>query len=194
MSASTATLSSDGKFRYDLVRVLPPELAIEREEGYRDRALFVSAWRGRTLLFVMLNPSIADASKDDPTIRKCLGFTRRAGYERLAVVNLFAFRATDPRQRVLARSWDELVGPENDATIARWAQTSDAIVGAWGAYGDQFPHRVRALREILAGAPRKAGVYTLGFTGGGQPRHPLMLPYSTVLVPWPDVAPERIDS
>lgn len=70
------------------------------------------AWAGGpTCTFIMLNPSTADADQDDPTIRRCVGFAKALGCGALEVVNLYAYRATNPRD--LLRQ-DERVGPEND--------------------------------------------------------------------------------
>src|SRR5689334_18589152 len=82
--------------------------------------------------FVMLNPSTADATTDDPTIRRCFGFAQGWGFGRLEVVNLFALRATDPRE--LARHPDP-VGPANDAHIAAALALTDQAVAAWGCGG-----------------------------------------------------------
>jgi hypothetical protein len=71
------------------------------------------------LCWVLLNPSTADDRRDDPTIRRCLGFARSLGYGGIHVVNLFAFRATCPRQ---LRAADDPVGPDNDGFILRAAQ------------------------------------------------------------------------
>jgi hypothetical protein len=83
----------------------------------------------------MLNPSTADASQDDPTIRRCIGFARQWGCGRLVVLNLFAFRATDPAD--LKRAADP-VGPENRAWFDR--TLVDDLVGGpvvcgWGVHG-----------------------------------------------------------
>lgn len=160
------------------------------EAGYR-------YWLGRDwgsiafgdyVLWVMLNPSTADAEKDDPTIRKCIGFTRRFGYQRLVVVNLFAFRATDPReladQELLA---GDIVGPRNDEFITELGLRAAVIVCAWGAFeGVDVAARARAVDPLL---PRYSDRVPccLGYSKAGAPRHPLMMPYyaATQLKPWP---------
>jgi hypothetical protein len=126
----------------------------------------------------MLNPSTATDDVDDPTIRRVIGFTRRLGYNSLIVVNLFARRATRPAH--LADPGDP-VGPENDQAIASAARTSAAIIAAWGSHGaDRALAPRRAHVEALLFQQRDRGpVFCLGYTKGGQPRHPLYLPADT---------------
>ena len=113
-AAGAAVLSPCGAYRYLLTRRFGP---------------------GKKLAtFVMLNPSTADAERDDATIRKCVGFARSWGCAGLQVVNLFAFRATDPTDLRMA---DDPVGPENDVWLGRaiWerriALTPECQVGLW---------------------------------------------------------------
>jgi hypothetical protein len=84
----------------------------------------------RTALFMMLNPSTADATEDDPTIRRCTGFARREGCGVLEVVNLFAYRATDPAE---LRTAPDPVGPANDHHIKAALGRVALVVVAWGA-------------------------------------------------------------
>lgn len=141
------------------------------------------------VLWVMLNPSVADGRADDPTVRKCIGFTTRLGYSRLFVVNLFALRATDPA--VLATVQEhggDIVGPCNDEYISKLAQNAPVIVCAWGAYdglGFLIEHRIREVTAILE--RWRCPTVALGYAKAGQPRHPLMMPYyaATALKPWP---------
>lgn len=80
---SAAVISPDGVYRYRLDRELPTQLET----------------RSRTVCFVMLNPSTADADQDDPTIRRCLGFAETWGYDKLVVVNLFGYPQRRPVRR-----------------------------------------------------------------------------------------------
>jgi hypothetical protein len=133
---------------------------------------------GPLLLFMMLNPSVAAAFTDDPTIRKCVGFAQRMGRAGIVVVNLFGFRATDPR-----KLWEPIdpVGPENDRHIlAAWSDAGRAGIMAWGAFDKPIVRRrVEAVTAMLA---RDGGrMQCLGRAANGQPRHPLMLAYATPL-------------
>ena len=126
------------------------------------------------LLFIGLNPSTANATKDDPTIRRCVGFSQRWGYERLTVANLFALRATDPTELLKA---DDPVGSDNDWWLGHLvAEVHDRVVAAWGGTCDN--DRARDVTELLAG---HIDVHCLGTTKSGQPRHPLYLASSTEL-------------
>jgi len=131
---------------------------------------------GPTLLFVMLNPSTADAEKDDATIRRCMGFAQAEGYGALEVVNLFAYRATKPRDLKLA-GWP--VGPDNDQHIRTAAAGAAAACLAWGAHIGEHA-RPQAVLPLLreVGVPLKC----LKLTAQGHPSHPLMLASSCRLV------------
>lgn len=132
----------------------------------------------RQVLWVMLNPSTADALQDDPTVRRCRIFSRRWGYGGMTVVNLFALRATDPR--LLAASPDP-VGPDNDATILEGLRTHQLVIAAWGVHG-ALRGRDRTVRELMQRAG--AVVHHLGLTSAGQPKHPLYLRGDTIPHRW----------
>ena len=135
------------------------------------RYLLSRRWgRGAPALFVMLNPSTADAADDDQTIRRCIGFARRWRAPALEVVNLYALRATRPRD-LFAHAAP--VGPENDDAIREAADRAGAIVVAWGVHGARDTSRVERVLELLDGR----ALVCLGVSAGGQPRHPLYLPW-----------------
>lgn len=131
------------------------------------------------LLFVMLNPSTADADNDDPTIRRCIGFAKAEGFGAIEVVNLFAFRATKPAD---LRKAGYPVGPANDHAILDALSRCSAACLAWGANaaGLVRPKEVVSMLRY-AGRPLRC----LGLTGGGEPSHPLMLPSANRLAPYP---------
>lgn len=157
-----AWLSEDGLYRYDLWR----------------------RWGGGPwVLWVMLNPSTADAEVDDPTTRRCVGFSKAWGYGGMAIVNLFAYRATSPAE--LAKAPDPR-GPLNMQTIEHWLVFDEVelVVAAWGASWAKVPH-ARLNVEWLAS---KAGhdMVSLGTTKAGHPRHPLYVRGDQTPTRWPE--------
>ena len=140
----------------------------------RDRRYRYRLWRRwdqtrPVVVFVLLNPSTADARHDDPTIRRCLGFARRWGYGGIEVVNLFAYRASDPR---VLRTVRDPVGRANRHQVRAALARAELVVLGWGANteGD------RMLKVSHA--------YCLGLTSAGQPRHPLYLRRDARPVPY----------
>lgn len=156
---SSATFSRCGKYRYDLCRVWKP--------------------KARAMVFVGLNPSTADQSADDPTIRRILGFADDWGFGTLVMLNAFAFRSTDPKAlaSMVTRRRDP-VGRDNDATIERVfaERRGDKLVLGWGAHGALLERgRHLAARALaLHGRPE-----CFGLTANGQPKHPLYLAAAT---------------
>lgn len=134
-----------------------------------------------TAAFVMLNPSTADATLDDPTIRRCRGFARAWGCNGLTVMNLYALRSTDPA--ALWKSSDP-VGPENDHYLRRMASEYGDIVCAWGT--NAKPERVSAFLRLMDGVAVR--LWCLGTTKDGSPKHPLYIRADQPLVPWPAAA------
>jgi hypothetical protein len=119
--------------------------------------------------FIMLNPSVADASIDDPTIRRVVGYARGWDYGSVTVANLFALRSTDP---AAMKSAADPVGPLNDRHIVEVARSSALVVAAWGAHPG-IEGRARDVRRMLADAG--VTLYCLALTKGGHPGHPLFL-------------------
>lgn len=161
--SSYARISEDGVYRYTLGRRWTQDL----ESG--------------AAVFVMLNPSTADANKDDPTIRRCIGFAKALGCGGLHVVNLYAFRATKPADLWRA---DYPIGPDNDEvlreTFTAAAHEDRPVIAAWGANAPEA--RATFVSEMAreAGAPLLA----LGLTKDGAPRHPLYLSAAAVPTYW----------
>jgi hypothetical protein len=122
----------------------------------------------------MLNPSTADAREDDATIRRCTAFARAWGFGGLVVVNLYAWRATDPAQLKVAA---DPVGPGADDMLLDGLSQVQQLVVAWGAHGG-LP-RVAHVGRLVASCTHLEAVVCLGRTKGGQPRHPLYLAAST---------------
>ena len=130
--------------------------------------------------FIMLNPNTTDHRKDDPTLRRCIGFERSWGFGSLLVVNLFAFRTPSPK--MLARACAP-VGPRNDHYLMYAARRANTIVLAWGTHGVLLDRHQYVL-EMLSTKTRRR-LSCLGVTTGGYPRHPLYLPATTRPSPWP---------
>ena len=120
--------------------------------------------RGDYVLFVGLNPSVADASIDDPTVRRCIGFAEAWGFDSLCMCNLFAYRATDPAE--LNKAIDP-IGPENDTWIVQLANHASLVVAAWGNGGMFLQRDVKVLTSL------HTPIHCLGTTKSGKPRHPL---------------------
>lgn len=137
----------------------------------------------RRVLFVMLNPSTADAVADDATIRKCRGFSERWGFERFDVANLFAWRATDPMLlRLEQLDGQDIVGPDNAVWLAQLAAKATKVVVAWGANAKLWAPYARKTCELLLANNLRGQLFCLGTTADGQPCHPVRLAYSTELV------------
>jgi hypothetical protein len=142
---------------------------------------------GPTIAFIGLNPSTADEVNDDPTVRRCIGFARRWGFGGMYMLNVFAYRSTNPRALTTAA---DPVGPRNDATLARICRRCDMVVACWGTWGRLFD-RGQAAIELLGDMP----VHCLGTTRGGHPKHPLYLRLTTLPLRFPrggDAGVERI--
>lgn len=117
--------------------------------------------------FIMLNPSQADATANDPTIRRCIGFAQSWGYGSLIVANLFAYRAT--QSKLLARVSDP-VGPDNDRYLLALLGQTQRVILAWGDRGTLL-NRSQTVLDLLS----SRSVYCLGHNRTGQPRHPLYI-------------------
>lgn len=154
-----AVISPDGLYRYSLSR----------------------SWgSGETMAWIMLNPSTADGREDDPTIRRCMGFARREGYDGIEVINLYGLRATKPAHLL---HHPDPEGPDN---LTMWHHVLDdhnvgMVVAAWGAHAHNGG--LPGSRAVQAFWPR--GWYCLGLTKGGIPRHPLYVKGDTELIGYP---------
>lgn len=127
--------------------------------------------------FVMLNPSTADAELDDHTIRCCVKFAKREGCTAINVMNLFAWRATDPSELRLVA---DPVGPDNhrqlECLLDVHSVLSTPLVVAWGASGPKIPTSREAIRLVDRARARGVQLWCLGTTAIGWPRHPSRLP------------------
>ena len=148
-----------------------------------------------TVAFVMLNPSTANAEEDDPTIRRCIRFAKDWGYAQLSVVNLYAYRATNPKElKALGREaigetcertgYGPLYSNVNDNWLRTTAMQADQIVVAWGASEGPVSGRAKDSAEVLM-THRGPFLKALGTTKAGHPRHPLYVRADADLVDWP---------
>jgi hypothetical protein len=139
---------------------------------------------GGVVNFIMLNPSTADDFFDDATIRRCIGFAKLWGYCGLVVTNLFAFRATDPRdlKRLLATEggFRTAIGEDNTAHLDREARMAHKIVCAWGDNAEIMPERVKDVLLMLA----PYDLHAIRLTKRGHPVHPAREPYRDAPILW----------
>ena len=134
--------------------------------------------------FVGLNPSTADATTDDPTIRRCLGYAHRWGMGGLTMLNLFSYRATDPGE-LLQLSLEQAQGDQGPATLAAYSkQPQPLFVLCWGASVGMRDDLLRYAHRVGQNFAELGTGWCLGKTKGGQPRHPLYLPKTADLIPY----------
>ena len=157
-AASEAIYSDCERYRYALTRVW--------DEG------------GGKVLFVMLNPSTATEVQNDPTVERCERRARALGFGAFRVCNIFAWRATDPRDM---RAAADPVGPANDAAILEGAGWADAVVCAWGTHGAHLA-RGPAVEALLRATGKP--LWHLGLSKAGHPKHPLYIGYDRQPEPW----------
>jgi hypothetical protein len=162
LGSDYATFSPCGRYRYELVRVF-------------DTLIDDNPARG-TIVWLMLNPSTANAFRNDPTVSRVMDRSMRLGYGAAVVLNLFALRATDPRQMLEA---DDPVGPSNREVCTWWAEGGYHTVAAWGTFVERMPRPAEGYVENLF--PR---LDCLGTTKAGHPRHPLYVSNREGLRPW----------
>lgn len=158
---ATATLSPCGTYRYLLTRTWHEERP--------------------KLGWVMLNPSTADADRDDPTIRRCCGLAAREGYGGIVVANLVPYRATRP-DHLRSLTVDQLGDTHAEHLAALWRVSQlPAVVLAWGTHGSRRAgRRIWTVDRLKSGTARLLRLGEL--TANGQPRHPLYVPGGVPLV------------
>jgi len=136
------------------------------------RYLLARRWGlGPTVTYIMLNPSTADEVQNDPTVERCQRRAIADGFDGLNVVNLFAYRATDPAE--MKKALDP-VGQENGLHILAAALMSKRVVCAWGSHGN-FNGRADEVLSLLRMV--KVQPFCLGLNQDGQPKHPLYVGY-----------------
>lgn len=144
--------------------------------------------KGR-VCFIMLNPSTADGVHDDPTVRKCIYYARAWGFHHLDVVNLFPFRATDPKELLISEG---LLGVGADDAIRSVSHASEMVVCAWGRLERKLAARAPKVLRMLAS--RSNGVMCLGLNADLSPKHPLYLRNELQPMRWITASPPSPDS
>lgn len=143
---SAAHFSPDRLYRYMLLR---------RWDSSRPTAMFVG-----------LNPSTADETLDDPTIRRCIRYAKDWGYGALLMGNIYALRSTDPKG---LNAVEHPTGPDNDAWLEKMGRSAGIVVAAWGAWPGPVKSRPQRVAELFE------KLHALGLTANGEPRHPLYM-------------------
>jgi hypothetical protein len=114
-------------------------------------------------MFIGLNPSTADETQNDPTINRCVNYSKKWGYGGLCIVNLFAFRATDPSVMIAS---DDPIGSDNDNWIKKLSIDAGVIVAAWGNEGSYLGRS----KQVIDLVPN---LKCININKTGEPFHPL---------------------
>lgn len=149
-----AEFSENGKYRYALWRFWNYQAASKGE--------------ARSVLFIMANPSMAGAWRDDPTTSKCAKYAQRWGYDGMYVGNLYA--RIDTHSLFDEFTETELIGDKTDEWLQIMQNSSRLCVAAWGFMGGYHPERAKVVRAMFP------ELYHLGLSLEGLPKHPLYLP------------------
>ena len=128
--------------------------------------------------FVMLNPSTATEVQNDPTVERCERRARAMGFGAFQVANIFAYRATDPKD--MRRAADP-IGPENDHAILQAAAWADQTICAWGTHGAHMDRGAQVASSVRA---QGHALFHLGLTQNGAPKHPLYIGYAVAPMEW----------
>lgn len=133
---------------------------------------------GPCVVFLMFNPSTADESTNDATIRRCIGFAKRWEYGRLIILNLFSIRSTDPRGVIKD---EDPIGPDNDHWILESLRDAEELILAWGCNqhmsSPTLKIRPKTVIDNIKSTYPSMPLKCLGTRKDGSPRHPLMLSY-----------------
>jgi hypothetical protein len=161
-----------------------PDFFVRREAVFSDcrryrYRLSMMRQAGPRVLWVLLNPSVADEFIDDPTVRRCQRWAAAWGYAGAEIVNIFAWRDTDPKGM---RAASDPVGPDNDRHLLAAAADASLIVCGWGVHGAHM-ERGRQVAAMLHAAGHTLNA--LRVTRGGHPQHPLYLPSALAPSEWP---------
>lgn len=117
-------------------------------------------------VFIGLNPSTADETVNDPTVNRCMNYAMSWGYGSLIMLNLFAYRSTDPKKLYII---DNPIGHCNLSTIISFCKNADIVIAAWGKHGKHL----HADTDTLSVLKNICDVYCLRINKDGTPIHPL---------------------
>jgi hypothetical protein len=134
------------------------------------------------VVFIALNPSTANHQQDDPTIRRCVGFAKNWGFQSMAIVNLFAYRATLPKD---LKSAVNPIGPRNNYWLRKMIEPADLAIACWGNHGS-FLARDETVLKLFS------GLHCIVQNKSLHPAHPLYL--KAGLAPIPLQQPNRHNS
>lgn len=151
------------------------------DASHQYRYCLTRSWsnsNNKPVTFIMLNPSKADAHKDDPTVRACIQFAKNWKYTQLNVVNLFAFCSSQPSALKLT---PKPIGVDNNRYLLASTSTAQKVILAWGNEGI-FLNRAQAVVQLLQ--PYRYKLYYLKRNRSGQPCHPLYVKRTTNPRPW----------
>jgi hypothetical protein len=169
MSARKTIFSLCRKYRYTLWREFGADYLFDG--GNRMREGFAQ--------FIGLNPSTADEVVDDPTVRRCIRFSKDWGFGALCMTNIFAYRATLPKDMMAVH---EPIGEDNDEHLYNLAKNAGIVICAWGKDGNYKERGKFVIARLWEVAEEK--LHHLGLNGDGTPKHPLYLKASTKPIPF----------
>lgn len=169
MNERQTIFSEDRVYRYTLWR----EWDIDLMTGCADDSLNHQSY----VQFIGLNPSTADETLDDPTIRRCIGFSKAWGYGAMCMTNLFAFRATDPK---VMKSVENPVGEDNQHHLLDISSKAGVVIAAWGNHGT---YRCMDLTVKQWLGSIGVQLMCLRKSKDGNPVHPLYLPKDLKPIP-----------
>lgn len=161
---SEAVFSKDKRYRYQLKRIWNTCLP--------------------QILFVGLNPSIADSEQDDPTTKRLIGFAKRWGYGGFTLCNLYAYCTPSPKKLFAVPN---PIGNENDQWIKKSIKGNDRMVLIYGNHGQKH-HRDKAVLNLIK-AP-----YCIELSKLKMPKHPLYLSYTSAPIPFTEQVSQNQDN
>lgn len=170
----------------DLLMTSSAQFSAETPPVYRYVLSRIWDDRKSPLVFIGMNPSVADETVNDPTIARQMKRAATGGYGALVVLNAFAFRTPKPAVMKKAhRQGVDIVGPQNDHFIRKHLIEAKLLGGlvyaGWGPNGALL-NRDQEVLHIAATVG--VALHCLEITKGGFPGHPLYTSYETPFQPY----------